>query len=201
MNILPDGVSSLTGVLNNEGLVVITTNATLSLNNGTPVINRGTFEVQNGNPFVLMSSAKPFFNNAGIFRKTGAPSSLAFSNVLLQCSGTLDIQAGEIQFPANTHTFTSGMRSTGSGAIRVTGATLNIDGSLNFGTPFELAAGELSGNATLSGHITLSGGLVPDALVLNGSATWSGGQLGGSLTITILRGVRISDLHRVGNSL
>src|SRR6185503_13899208 len=104
--------------------------------------------------------AKPTFINSGTFRKTTVNKPMDFNFVLLQNSGTLDLRAGEIFFKANTHSLGNGSRTTGTGAVHVAGATVNVAGTITLGPPLALESGVLGGNATLNGPFAFSGGQV-----------------------------------------
>ena len=179
----PGGTRTLMGVLNNAGLVTVEPQAFLTLVSGTPLVNSGVFEVQDEIPFKLSGSSKPVFNNSGTFLKTGSSRTLALSFLLLQNSGTVDVEAGGIDFTLNSHTLANGSRLTGPGPVRVAGATVTLDALLRAEAPLELASGSLLGDATIAGNLTMSGGQLPGVVVVTNSFNWSGGEVNGALTV------------------
>src|SRR6185436_4650746 len=108
-----------------------------------------------------------------IFRKTTTNRPMDFTFVLLQNSGTLDLRAGEIFFKANPHTLGNGSRVTGTGAVHVAGATVNVAGNIALDSPLALDTGVLGGSATLNGPFAFSGGQVTGDIGVEGSASWS----------------------------
>ncbi len=181
-NVLPPGRGSISGVLQNAGTMVISNNASILLLGGTPIVNSGVLELQNEQALKPNGTTKVTVLNSGTLRKTISTKSMKLEYVLLQNSGTLDVQAGEISLALNTHNFTDGTRLTGPGAVRVNGATLEVAGNLTFDAPFELAAGTIEGSATITGNLTCSGGTIEDPLRVNGPFTWTGGLVKNGLT-------------------
>ncbi len=133
------------------------------------------------------NGGKKWLNNSGTFRKTMSTAEVAFDVIQLQNSGVLDLQAGVISFPANTHTLSTGSRVVGNAILRVNGGTMNLNGTLTFEAPFEFTAGLVQGSATINGDMTWSGGVIPGGsnpavFTINGNLGWSGGQLLGNVT-------------------
>lgn len=175
------GTRLLTGTINNAGNATVLDSAFITLVNGTPLVNSGTFEVQDELPFKLSGTSKPAFINSGLFRKTISTRTLSLSFLLLQNSGTVDVQAGGIDFTLNSHIFANGTRFTGPGPVRIDGATATMNGVLRVESPFELASGYLAGDGTIAGSLTMSGGQLPGVVVVTNAFIWSGGEVKGAL--------------------
>jgi len=183
VHVLAPGTNSISGTLQNAGTVVVSNTASLRLLGLTPIQNSGLFEVQNEAPFKPGSTARVNFINSGTFQKTTANKPMDFPFVLLQNSGTLEVLAGELFFRTNTHSFTHGSRTTGTGTVHFAGATVTMAGTLTLGPLLSLESGVLAGNATLDGPFAFAGGQITGNLGVNGSAAWSGGVLKGSLNV------------------
>jgi hypothetical protein len=151
----------------NAGTVAMEGNGPLQFSAGTAINNSGLFDWQSEASFGLVGSAQPVFINAGTLRRSVYTEALAFDVVQLQNSGVLDIQAGALVFPTNTHTFSNGSRVMGPAVTRVAGGTVTLNGTVTFDGAVELTAGTLAGNATVNGDLTASGGKIPGALVVN----------------------------------
>jgi hypothetical protein len=183
VNVLQGGNKSISGVLQNAGTTVVSNNANILLISGTPIVNSGLFEVQNEQALKPNGTTKVTFSNSGTFRKTTSTKSMKFDYVQLQNSGTLDLQAGQISLVLNAHNFNDGSRTTGSGAVHVAGATLNVAGNITLGPPLALDSGYLAGSAALNGPFQFGGGEVSDKLRVNGPLTWSAGVLKGGIFV------------------
>jgi Immunoglobulin domain len=183
VNVLPSGNGSISGVLQNSGTVIVSNNASILLLGGTPIVNSGLIEVQNEQALKPSGTTKVNFINSGTFRKTTSAKLMKLEYVQLQNSGTLDVQAGELSLALNAHSFSDGTRTTGSGTVRVAGATLNVAGTLTLGPALALDSGYLAGSATLNGPFQFSGGEVQDRLAVNGQFSWAGGLLKGGIGV------------------
>lgn len=200
MNVVKPGRHTISGQLNNAGTVVVVGDAAFSFNSGTPIINSGVLELQNEKALLPNGSSKVTLVNSGTLRKTVAPQAMVLSYVLLQNSGNIELMAGDLQLALSEHWFHAGTTLSGSGALRVKGATLTLAGIQTYSAPFEMASGLLAGNALVNGNVTFSGGqidatlvtfgavafnggLAKGALFSAGSFAWTGGQLEGALTI------------------
>src|SRR5262249_25552988 len=106
--------------------------------------------------------------------------------------GTVDVEAGSINFSAFTHSLANGSRLTGPGAVQVNGATVNLDGTVACATPFSLVSGALGGSGTFQGDLNWSGGAIAGTLALKGNSTWTGGTLSGQLTVPVSSALTIT---------
>jgi hypothetical protein len=183
LSVKSGGTRTLSGVLNNAGFVIVQPSAFITLVGGTPFLNSGVFEVQDALPFKLSGSGKPVFNNSGTFRKSVSTQPLSLSFLILQNNGTVDVQAGAINFTLNTHTFASGSQLTGPGTVRIAGATVAMASMLRVQSVIELASGFLIGDATIEGSLSMSGGQLPGVVVVTNAFNWSGGEVKGTLTV------------------
>jgi hypothetical protein len=183
VNVLPPGNGSISGLWQNSGTVVVSNNASILLLAGTPIVNSGVFEVQNEQAFKPNGTTKVNLINSGTLRKTTSSKPMKLDYVQLQNSGTLDLQAGEIQLTLNDHTLSDGTRTAGTGAVHVAGAMLNVAGTLTLGSPLVLDSGYLAGSAILDGPFRFNGGEVEDKLKVDGPFIWAGGFLKGGVCV------------------
>ncbi|HEX2828325.1 MAG TPA: filamentous hemagglutinin N-terminal domain-containing protein [Burkholderiales bacterium] len=111
------------------------------------------------------------FNNAGAVNITGGTLALGSGTD----SGGYDIASGRVlELAAGTRDLNAGVAYTGTGTLRVAGATVNVNTPLtqpNGGAAFEITSGTLN-NANAEG------------LALNGVFTWSGGTVTGAGPLT-----------------
>jgi hypothetical protein len=173
-----------------------------------------TFDVQNDETMSYASGTNPTFNNAGLFKKsagTGVTSVVwTFNNsgtVQIQTgtlsfagdgshTGSFDVAAGAmLDFAGGTHHLAGTASITGSGAVTVTGATLDITGDDSF-SDFAWTAGSITGAGTttvvggsISGNSTKSLGRT---LVNSGTINWTGGPINGGV-INNMSGATFND--------
>jgi uncharacterized repeat protein (TIGR02543 family) len=210
----PVGLTSRT--LENGGTVAWTGTGDFALSGGVVFTNRagGIFIVQNQASFQSGPGPSPRIDNAGIFRKSGAPGTTSFGfagyPVPFNNYGTVDIQSGGLAFntgsnngvitvPFNTTLSLGGFSFIGGAGSSITGAgdfTVN-DGATSLDGLFNI-----SGTVTIaSGTAAFIGNVICTNNALNfpaGTATFSGagtiapavvnlngGTLDGAMDVTV----------------
>ena len=169
--------------VNSGGTFTAATNGTLGSATAGSFAVSGIFQhtvAGTLNVFVPMN-----VQSGGTITSSGAGSILSLSNTAgVSHAGTFDAQAGAfIDFTAGTHQFNTGAGfSAGTGAYKLNGATLNLNG-VNVSAPnFGIVSGTLtgSGNLDTTTNFTWSGGIMSGSGTTNvasGTATFSTGPL------------------------
>jgi hypothetical protein len=173
----------------------------LTLDNGAVLTNQAgatlTLGGSNGVPIFLGTGAPGSVVNAGTITKASAAlqtiqptldnrGALEVDSGVLELAGSgthsgifaLNAAGSELRFGAGTHTL-NGPTFSGSGLVRVNGATLDAGAATTIPNPFALQSGTLTGagDLTLNGALALSGGTISGTgtLVTNANTTETNG--------------------------
>jgi len=185
-------------ILNTGGLTTWSTGG-IDVSRGAIIDNTSTWDVRTDTT-ITNSLGSATFNNRGMFLKTagvtaaGTAIRVAFNNTgsTEARSGILSLGGGGISdgsylatagnvlvFSGGIHTLNTGARVSGDGAIRIDGATLNVNTDVAFDVPglTEMRSGTISGTGVLS---------------INGPFTWTGGTMSGAGTTSTSGPTKIS---------
>ncbi len=204
-----DGNGSGGRTLENLGTISWTGTGSLLAGDGARILN------QSGALFDLKSDATlgftgggnaPALTNAGTFRKSAGTGTSTVALTGFTTSGLVDVQSGTLSFTSAVtsnggtftaaasdailfsggQTFNTGTSFTGAGAIRITGGSTTVAGTIAAGG-LEFAGGDLSGSATIGGTMAWTAGTWRAADILTFS---SGSTLGisGAADKNLVRG-------------
>jgi hypothetical protein len=180
--------------LANEGTMTQESSSTLYVSNGGTVDNSGTWDfagdsngVYNGDGF-----AGGFTNSGQLLKSAG--SGVSSINIPVTNSGTVEVQAGTLSFASFTQT---------AGELRLSG------GDVQSSTPFDIQAGIVTGNGSLSTDVNLGGTISPGlsigGLTIQGTLTFQSGtyaaELGSPGQADLLTITQTLDLSGLGDSL
>ncbi len=195
-------VSSLT--LINLGQV-IWTGGTLSGDAHSLFTNNGAW-LNEGDLQMNFGQGSSTFVNNGLFQKTNSTGTTTFYNLIFVNNGTVDAESGAIaleyggtpsgtynaaagaavDFASGTFTLGSFPTITGSGAVQLTGGTMNVASDIPPGLRFSggtFTLGPSFQNGGAINNLTNSGATLSGAYTVTGTLTWLAGYANGSLTI------------------
>lgn len=161
--------------------------------------NNGIFNAIGDGDFTRNQAASHAFNNTEVFNRSGTGET-RFSGVTFDNTGTVNINQGALRldaasnssgeyaivsgatlnFSSNTHNLNLGTNFSGDGTVEVNGATLNVNGDVNFNN-LVINSGVIAGAGSLS---------------VNGQATWNAGDMSGSGT-TVIASSATLDINNV----
>ena len=182
------GTVTWTGGAINGSSSVITNNGLFTAQSGNQIaggvasfINNGTFRVQTGGGVTM--NAGSFVNNNAVDVEAGT----FYINAGGTLSGSYNSAAGAVlNFSGGTFALGALPVVTGSGAVQLTGGTLNIANvpipqmNLAGGT---IVLGPVFENAGAITNLTLNGSGLSGTYTVSGSMNWYGGSLSGKLTV------------------
>jgi len=211
-------MSWTSGTINGTSSGQLTLNGILTMSGNTQkflaasLINNGTINWQGGQ-FILSSTltnqssgifnieaAGPLSAEGGIVVNAGninkiTNSTSQLTNVTLNNSGTVNVNAGMLKFAGGTHTISPTGNLNGSGTLDLSGTTTTINGAFNFTGTLNISGGttNLNTSTNLSSLNLASGTLAgTGAVTVVGSMIWSGGSIDGSGSFTIPAGVTLT---------
>jgi PEP-CTERM motif len=152
--------------LTNDG-TINWTGGSLFMQNGSQLINNGTIDAQTSNSINNNGGPLSTFTNNGLFQKTAGASATTIGPIAFVNNGTIDAQAGSIDFNGNDATFNAGSNFTGAGQV-------NINSNASFNGAFNTANLDFEGG-TYTGN----------AAELTGTADWSAGFFAGAWDVTV----------------
>ena len=175
---------------------------TLLMRDGHVLVNDGTV-VWSATGVLQAAGADAVFDNEGAFN---VESNAAFENVILNSSGTVNVQSGTLTANAGSGTqLESGVFDVASGAELLFASSVDGDGEgdveLNAGTQllgsglYELDLGFVTVDSEVSvPNLTITGGVLngPNTLTVTNSFNWKGGELDNAGTTAIAQGATMS---------
>jgi hypothetical protein len=177
-----------TVVLDGSGSAVVDQADANGLANLATIASGGSFTVQNGRNFTpagdfsnagtLSVGSTSTFTVSGVYTQTGAANVQTGGTLVLagggSSSGSFTVASGgTLSFSGGTFALNTGAGFSGAGAVRVTGATVNVNATV------------IASNLELTDGGTISGS---GALTVNNSLTWSGGTMSGSGSTALASG-------------
>lgn len=203
----------------NETVTDWTGTGSVDLANGASFENVGTFEAKSDATMTHSAGAIAVFNNSntGIFRKSGSTGVTLIQDVVFNNLGTVDVQTGTLRLAttggssgmftvaqdatfelgSGSHSFGVGSAVTGSGTMKLSGATISVPADMSAWN-VTISAGNVTGSGTLrtkdkliwtGGKMSGGGGLMPigqTRIEPTAIATISGGFLKSLQSRTLL---------------
>jgi hypothetical protein len=187
-NITPSGGNSLRGLLLTNYGMVNWSNSTLYAfgPNNAQIYNYGTWNDQWDDEFQGgYGGGTSFFDNFGTLLKSGGHGTTTFDqDVIVNNSGTISVESGIFSIlGGGTNSGPGGFATTNGGSLALNNMTF-ANGAVFNGA----ASVQLGGNTAINGILTASNlqfnsGSLSGTNVLEGTLTWSGGSLAGTLTV------------------
>lgn len=181
------------------GAMTVTSDATISYNlGGAASLFHNQGAVTRSTSTGAFTIGLPWENDGAMVVNTGTLTATSGSGTGTS-GGSLQLAAGTTaNFVTGTYEFDAASSVTGLGTLTVSGATMNVASGLNHAGPSNLSAGTLNllGASNALTGFTFSGGTLGGAvgttLTLNGTTTWSTGNIVSAGTVNVPSGATLN---------